>query len=310
MNQKAGTNKPRSLDQLHLSPIPVGEMQGGKVALRNLIYRSISGFRPLELDLYLPAQVSDNSATPCIVWIHGGAFAMGSRSILPGFLVDANFFHTLTQAGFAVAAIDYRLSGEAQWPAQLDDVMAAVRWLKHRSAELGLDSSRFAVWGESAGGHLAVSAGIRGTTNFGNQDHPEQSAAVAAIVDWYGPTNFAQMDAQGGTISIMRHDAPESPESLLLGGPIQELPARVADADPCTHVHKGVPPVLIRHGLNDRLVPAGQSQLLFDALSKVGSEVDIKLLPGVDHVFDNHPEPNLLITEAINFLKDKLSTVK
>lgn len=310
MNHQTSPRPAKMMNRLDLLPLPDAENKDGHRQLKSLIYRSISGYRPLELDLHLPDQASDTAFAPCIIWIHGGAFAMGTKHLVPEFLEEAEFFKRLTSEGFAVASIDYRLSAEALWPAQLSDVLAAVRWLKSRSSELGLDPERFALWGESAGGHLAASAGIRDDSILGSEENPRVSGKVQAVIDWYGPTNFAEMDRQGGSISIMLHDDPQSPESLLLGGPIQMLPELVRDADPSTHVKPGVPAFLIRHGMADRLVPAGQSELLRDSLESVGADLDFALLPGIDHVFEGHPEPIQLLEEAIDFLKNKLGVTE
>ena len=137
--------------------MPAGEAWGdGGSVIREVPYASPPGFRPLLLDLYLPAR----RPCPAVVWVHGGAFLMGSRSLLPGMLERAELFRRLPAEGIAVASIDYRLSGEASFPAQLHDVKAAIRWLRARGSEAGIDPDRLAVWGESAGGHLAAMATV------------------------------------------------------------------------------------------------------------------------------------------------------
>ena len=146
---------------LHDAPLPQPDawVDGGTV-LRGISYASPPGFRPLLLDLYLPAPGARPSSA--VVWIHGGAFLTGSRMLLPDLLVRGRLFERVPEAGIALAAIDYRLSGEAPFPAQLHDVKAAIRWLRARSTELGIDPARIGVWGESAGGHLAAMAALTG----------------------------------------------------------------------------------------------------------------------------------------------------
>ncbi len=296
--------------RLERSPLALPDPYADGVEVRQgVAYASPYGFRPLHLDLYTPTPTV--GLLPIVVWIHGGAFAMGHRGMLPDFLRDGGFFAHVAEAGFAVAAIDYRLSGEALFPAQLHDVKAAVRWLRTRAAEFGADPGRIALWGESAGGHLASITGMTGRPAVVSA-HPELEGAVGytgcvssvrAVVDWYGPTDFAAMDRQAPDDSKMAHDAPDSPESLLLGGPVQELPDAVRLANPCTYVGPGAPAFLIRHGTADRLVPFEQSVLLATALREAGASVDFEAVDGADHVFDNCPDRWSLVDEAISFIR-------
>lgn len=261
-----------------------------------VVYSSPVGFRPLQLDIVAPVGAI---GLPLVVWIHGGAFQMGSRWLLPEHMARAGFFGALARHGFVVASVDYRLSGEARWPAQIEDVRSAIRWLRQRAGELGADPERIAVWGESAGAHLAAMAGVLSGDGSG--------ADVAAVVDWYGPTQFALMDEQAPADSAMCHDDPDSPESRLIGAPVQEAPALVADASPLSYVRAGLPPFLIRHGRRDRLVAFGQSELLAAALSQAGVEVDFLPVEDAGHVFEGHPSPVTFIDEAVDFLTSHLT---
>ncbi|MDN4483570.1 alpha/beta hydrolase [Demequina lignilytica] len=279
--------------------------------IRDAVYSSRVGFRPLTLDLHAPAEAwepAGGAATarryPAIVWIHGGAFRVGSRALLPDFLDDGDFFGSLARAGFVVASIDYRLSSEAAWPAQLLDVRAAVRWLRGRADELGIAPAAIAVWGESAGAHLAASAGVRGAEEHPDEEPGLEPPTVAAVVDWYGPSNFALMDHQAPADALQVHDDPDSPESVLLRAPVQQVPDRVADADPATHVGPGCPPILIRHGMHDRLVPFGQSVHLASALEGAGVDVRLRPVDGAGHVFEGHPDPFQFVHEAVDFLRE------
>ena len=171
------------------------------------------------LDLYLPA--SDGStAAPVVVLIHGGAFAMGDSGM------EAGLAQTLVQQGFAVAAVNYRLSGEALYPAGAQDVKAAVRWLRANAAQYGLDPDKFAAWGQSAGGWMATMLGVTGdqATIFDDDSlgNPDQSDAVQAVVSWYGPVDFATMDEQAADVTACAgqsqvHGTADSPESQWLG---------------------------------------------------------------------------------------------
>lgn len=288
--------------RLSEAPLAAAQACGDGNVRRGVIFSSLPGYRPLELDLFSPSRVAA-SPRPVVIWIHGGAFALGTRQIQPAFLQDADFFAVLVRAGFVVASIDYRLSGEAQWPAQLHDVRAAVRWIRSRAEQLSIDPESIAVWGESAGGHLASMAGVLGASERADEPEGLPLPRVAAVVDWYGPTDFAAMDAQAPPDSAMAHDAPDSPESRLLGTPVPQAADQVADADPSRHAGSDAPPFLIRHGRKDRLVPFGQSELLADALLAAGADVTFLPVDAADHVFDGHPNPAEFIDEAVDFLR-------
>jgi acetyl esterase/lipase len=221
-----------------------------------------------KLDLYLPEKKAE-SPLPVIVWIHGGAWREGDK-----WPCLADRFPT---RGYAVASINYRLSQDAPFPAAIEDCKAAIRWLRAHAKDYNLDPERIGVWGASAGGHLAALLGTSGDVKEleGTGGHLDQSSRVQAVVDWYGPTDFLQM---GG-----RHDGPNSPESQLVGGPVQERKEAVARANPLTYLGKDAPPFLIMHGDADDTVPLGQSELLAAALKKVGARVIFKKIKGAAH---------------------------
>ena len=278
-------------------------MRDHGVRLRSgAIYAALTGYRPLRLDLYLPPVT--RRPAPVVVWIHGGAFMHGDRTALPPLLEQERLFTRLPLAGFAVASVEYRLSSEACFPAQLEDVQAAIRWLRARHDELGIDPGRVAVWGESAGGHLAAFAGVAGSAGPAADDveFGEQPTTVAVVVDWYGPTDFAAMDRQAPDDSMMCHDDPDSPESRLLGAPVQERPDLVAMADPCRQATAAAPPFLIMHGTRDRWVPFGQSELLATRLQELGVAVDFRPIEGADHVFLDDRRGPELVDEVVAFL--------
>ena len=289
------------LDELHLLPLPDAVLEGQTLAYRGLIYSVIEGYRPLKLDLYLP---QSTGPFPLVVQIHGGAFRVGDRAFLPPILADLDLFHWLPQQGFAVAAIDYRLSGEALFPAQITDVAAALRWLRAHSDELALDPVRVALWGESAGAHLALMAGL--TPGHPDWNGHADDQRVQAIVDWYGPTDFSQMNAHRHQHGIQDHDDPGSPESQLIGGPVQERPEAVQLANPCRYARPDAPPVLIQHGTHDRLVPFGQSELLAGALTEADADVQFVPVEEADHVFLNHPQPEVIVSTVMTFLQRHL----
>ncbi len=245
----------------------------------------------LKLELLVPQGIT--APVPVVVWIHGGGWKSGSRLPVPARA------SALCSRGYAVASVDYRLISSALWPAQIQDVRGAVRWLRAHAAEYGLDPDRFAAWGDSAGGHLAamlatsggvssitigsVSVDLEGTTG-GNLD---QSSRVQAAVDWYGATDFLQMRFYPATVN---HDGAASDESKLVGGPIQSNPERVATANPVTYASADDPPLLAMHGTIDKLIPFNQSQLLVDALNAAGASATLRPVQGAGHggsVWDN-----------------------
>ena len=159
------------------------------IALRNLSYVT-NGHERQKLDLYLPEHGKD---LPLIIWIHGGAFRLGSKE---GSGDDPLPFHYLPQ-GYGLASINYRLSHHAIFPAQIEDCNAAVRWLRAHAARYRLDPARFAAWGPSAGGHLSAMLGTTGhTTEYAVGEYLDVSSKVQAVVDYFGPTDFLQMDTQ------------------------------------------------------------------------------------------------------------------
>ena len=125
---------------------------------------------------------------------------------------------------------------------------------------------------------------------------------MAAAVDWYGPTDFAAMDRDAPADAAMCHDAPGSPESLLIGAPVQERPDLVAQANPCAWASRAAPPLQVQHGTRDRLVPFGQSVRLVDALRAHGADVTFIPVDGADHVFEGAADEAAILTAAISFL--------
>jgi acetyl esterase/lipase len=228
------------------------------------------------LDLYAPKKAKN---VPLIVWIHGGAFLFGSKE---GFPVEPVPLHLLLE-GYAVASINYRLSPDAKFPAQLEDCKAAIRWLRAHGDEFGIDPDRIGVWGASAGGNLAALVGATdGMRDFDVGENLGYSSRVQAVCDFYGPTDFLQMDTHrlpDGQV----HNAPDSPESKLVGGPIQNNPDKVRRVNPITYVDKNAPPFLIVHGVLDRLVPFNQSELLVTALKAAGASVEFHPVEGGGH---------------------------
>jgi acetyl esterase/lipase len=248
----------------------------GTVIERNQVFARV-GEKALMLDLYRPEKRSGD--LPVVVWVYGGAWRTRNR------VQQAPRASWLATRGYAVAVIDYRLSSEALFPAQINDCKAAIRWLRANAAKFGLDASHIGAWGESSGGHLAVLLGVTGGVadlegDLGNLD---QSSRVQAVVDFFGPTDFRQMEAHALSGATLKHDPAASPESQLVGGAIQENAAKVARANPITYVTKEAPPFLIVHGEQDLSVPLHQSALLYEALKNARVEVTFYKIAGAGH---------------------------
>ncbi len=180
-----------------------------------------------------------------------------------------------------VASADYRLSSEAQFPAQLQDAQAAVAWLRSHAEEYGVDPARIYAWGDSAGGHLASLVGLTGAGE-GTVQHQSRVAAVAA---WYPPTDLNRMGEQALPNAVARASDPGSREELLVGAVLADHPKKAAAASPISFVSPGAPPFLLIHGTADRFVPAAQSQSLATELRNAGADVELLLIVGADHMW-------------------------
>ncbi|MCX5676878.1 MAG: alpha/beta hydrolase [Planctomycetota bacterium] len=269
---------------------PAPNLAGVK-AMRDLEYAKPGG-KPQLLDLFVPEKA--DGPLPLIVWIHGGAWLGGSKNGTPAM--------GQLRRGYAVASINYRLSQEAIFPAQIHDCKAAIRWLRAHAKEYNIDPKRIGVWGSSAGGHLVALVGTSGDVKEleGDEGNLDQSSRVQAVCDWFGPTDFCQMAAHAMPDSKLDHDAAGSPESKLIGGPIQENKDKVAKANPITYVSKDDPPFLIMHGDKDPLVPHHQSEILAEALRKAGVQVTFETVKGAGHGFGG-PE----VTKTVEEFFDK-----
>ena len=270
---------PTALAQTRPAPprqIPPPRLPEGTQAFRDLPYID-GGSKAQRLDLYLPAKT--DQALPLIIWIHGGGWKGGNKTQCPAL--------PLLAQGYAVASVEYRLSQEAIFPAQIHDCKAAVRFLRANAKKYHLDPERFGAWGSSAGGHLVAllgtSSGVKELE--GTVGNLEQSSKVQCVCDWFGPANFTTIAAQSGPEIKMRHDTPDSPESKLIGGPLPDHPEKAKAVSPVTYVSKDAPPFLIMHGDKDPLIPLAQSQELDAALQKAGVDTTLFVVQGGGHGF-------------------------
>ena len=261
-----------------------------------------------KLDIYLPDAGAE--PFPVIVSIHGGAF-MGcdkaDMQVLP-------MLEGLSR-GYAVVAVNYRLSWEAKFPALVHDAKAAIRWIRANAGVYNLNPHRIAAWGGSAGAYLSsmlgVSDGIPELEDLA-LGNPEQPGRVQAVVAWFGPTDFLKMDEQLAASGLapqegQRHNGVHSPESLLLGQKITEVPDRVKAANPETYVRPDAPPFFIQHGTRDPVVPVQQSINFADRLQAVigRDKVKLELLEGAEHGDPKFESPEN-IKKVLDFLDQNL----
>lgn len=232
------------------------------VMLTDVVYATIPGYRPLHLDLYRPS--SSSASRPLVVYVHGGSWAQANPRVGAAFADFPAVLALLVDRGYIVASISHRMSGEAAFPAQLDDLRAALDFLRGNASRLGIDPARVGLWGVSSGAHLASLAAL--DCKAGN--------CVQALVGWFGPYDLA---------AYARKDLSGSVRSLLRCGPGDCPPAALAAASPITFVDKNDPPALFVHGSADRLVPVSQSQVMAEHLRASGGKVELLVIDGVDH---------------------------
>lgn len=238
-----------------------------------------------KLDIFLPDE--GEGPFPIIFYIHGGAWQVCDKR-------DIQLTPILRglDRGYAVVSINYRLTGEAIFPAQIFDVKSALRFIKAKAWQYGLDKSRIAAWGGSAGGHLSAllgtSMGVPDLEDF-STGNAEENTRILAVVDWFGPTqDFLKMDVQlletGNGVSD--HSDADSPESCLLGAQITQVPELVKKASPMTYITSDVPYFLIQHGYHDQLVPVQQSIHFATAIEQIAGKDKVILdifKPNVHH---------------------------
>ena len=231
------------------------------------------------LDLYLPKQAS-NHPRPLIVFIHGGGWQEGNKDSIIGLL-----FALLQDGTFAGASINYRLSNEARWPAQIHDGKGALRWLRAHANDYNFDPGKFGLIGISAGGHLVSLLGTSGGipelegTVGGN---PTQSSRAQCVINLCGVADMNTVGAQG---TILNPEQPTSPFFKLFGGPLAQHVKEATAASPVTYITADDPPFLHVHGTKDQLVPIAQSLEFSAALKAQGVSSTCITGKGGGHVF-------------------------
>jgi acetyl esterase/lipase len=288
-------------------PFAIPEAQTEQVVRKmfDLSYANLS--QAQKLDIYWPAE--GNGPFPVVVSIHGGAFMGGDKRD-----IQLTPMLEILKHGYALVGVNYRMSGEATFPALIHDIKAAIRWIRANAETYLFDPTRIATWGGSAGGYLSLMAGVAAGVrelddpSLGNAD---QADHVHAVVSWFPPTDFLKMDeqlAESGFLPLpeFAHNGENSPESLLLGKKITEIPDLVCRANPETYLRPGLPPFFIQHGEMDDTVPYQQSLNFAQKLATIApGNVIHEVLPAARHADPAFETPKN-IQKVLNFLDHTL----
>ena len=224
----------------------------------------LSPFPPLHADLLSPR--TQKHPLPAVVWLHGGGWRWGNRRQA----MERLFL--LVEAGFVCIPVDYRLTDSAIFPAQLEDVKTAVRWVVNNAVDLGVDAARIALFGGSAGGHLGLLAALSGTPD------------IAAVVAAFPPTDLLTLDEfPEGVESVMEHHTADSCEGRLLGGAVADQQDKARQASPIHHIRADAPPCLLLHGELDAYVSVHQSRQMTKAMTEAGCDVTYREFPKGGH---------------------------
>ena len=256
--QQAAKKKPKS------PTVPEGaEVMGD---LEYAVHEGVS----LKLDLYRPKEREAAKALPVVIWVHGGGWLKGSK--------DRCLASWLAPEGFAVASIQYRLADAAQWPAQINDCYAAVRWLRENATKYGLDPEHIGAWGSSAGGHLVA---LMGTRPY--PDEEKTSSRVQAVCDWFGPSELLTMPPNVVSEKRTLEQVANSNGAKLLGATVRDVPELARDASALDQVSADDAPFLLMHGREDPGVPLEQSRKLHEKLAAAGVESTFHIVEGAGH---------------------------
>ena len=260
---------------------------------QSIVYKTVNG-KDLALDLYMPTSLG--TAPTLAVWVHGGAWMRGSKN--ETLSKNGNLVASLLNEGVAVAAVNYRLSGEAIYPAAPNDINDAINFLVDNSDNLKLSADHVIMMGRSAGGHLAS---LLTTSN--NDDvsflNAKPRYRVIGMVDFFGPSDLVALRGNSGKVD---HDAPDAAEAQFLGESPLVNEALAREASPTTYIDNETPPFIIFHGLDDGVVPATQSELLSRRLDQFGVSNELFLAKGKRHgdpVFDTDE----FVSKVVNFVR-------
>jgi acetyl esterase/lipase len=272
---------------------PGAEMQAGGVH-ENMPYGTVNGIMLL-LDIFEPAGDHGGNARPAVILVHGGGWTSFDKSTM------RNLAQFLARNGFVGVPVDYRLFQDdaTRWPAQLDDVQRAVRWIRANATKYNIDPNRIVVYGHSSGGQLALLLGMVDTRDNSDAALAKYSSKVQAVVDASAPTDFT------------KHVNDDSTKFLasFFGTDFAQDPKVWREASPIFHVSKTNAPILLIHGTRDDMVPIAESEALNDALTKTGANVQFLRLDS-DHVFREPGVHRQLAVETRAFFAKYLVTEK
>jgi acetyl esterase/lipase len=256
----------------------------GRVAIEEGIVFGQGGDRDLKCDIFTPPDARTDR--PAILLVHGGGWFQGDRSQLRGYGIQ------LARYGFTCVAPEYRLTGEAKWPAQIHDVKTALRYMRANASQLGIDADKISVSGNSAGAHLSLMLGATPNVDVfeGKGGHAGVGTECAAVVAIYAPT-------------LLRVGAADDAIAALLGP--KAMRAAEDAASPITYVHRNFPPTLLIHGNADEIVPIEASFTMYRALAEAGAPVELHTYDGAPHAFDAVPELGRQVTDIIALFLDR-----
>ena len=241
---------------------------------RDLVYKRVDGHNLL-LDIYSPKSISH--PLPVVLWIHGRRWLYGSK--------EQHYPVNLTAHGYIVVSLDYRLSGEAPFPAAIEDCKAAVRWLRANAATYHIDPDHIGAWGHSAGGHLAALLGTSGGVAEleGAGDNPAFSSRVQAVCDMSGPSDILELYQTVSSLDNGSGHRVKSAVEQFLGGSVEQNRAKAIAASPITYVSKDDAAFLVIHGENDMSIPVSQGEVFVEKLKAVGVDATFEIATGRGH---------------------------
>ncbi|GAA1002496.1 alpha/beta hydrolase [Acrocarpospora pleiomorpha] len=283
------------VDQRLLEPVAVSVLDGATSYL-NVAIGSHVGWRPLRVDLHVPA--THPAPFPVVVYAHGGAFVAGVKEMGP--------WAGLPSRGIAVVSVEYRLAGEARYPEPVEDIVTAIRWVRSSADQFGLDPGRVAGWGSSAGGYLMGRAALSGGNTGGGPvaELADHSAELDAVVLHYAPVDLgAVLDVAAADPSL--RDRLAVTIDLVYGRTLDDadLPEVLEHGSVVAAARRAerLPAFLLAHGSADRTVPLAQSRMLRDAIAERGGSCELVVVDGQEHASPVFAEPEI-VDPTIEFL--------